>query len=190
MVVQKIVDAIRDDAKQEILERYFSAEYIDDDSTFQYTQDRLLEYKPNWRDALMLWRMYEYDFAINKRALAEYVAKIIPKEEASEALDICPDQDLLAEYLFDEDKLAWYARKAWAETDTSWILAIITDRGLRIESCSKESEECVKLEFVKQGACQIVNMQTDQNGMLLDVECNGQTEQIKIPFEWWTKEVK
>lgn len=182
MSVDTVADAIRGDVQDEVLKRYFSPEYIDEEIVYDYTQSKLLEYGMHWRDALVLWRKYEQDFSIDKHAVAEYVAQTVPKEMVQEALSLAPDERLLRGYLYEEEKVDWCRNAAYAESGDRYIVVSARKDWLWITRGKKGGELRPSRKTIRMPNPEILGMEVGGDCMALIVESERGKQTLRLPI--------
>ena len=175
-----VCGVITDDLKNRVLESYFHPDYFDDEVVFNITKNTLLSHGVIWRDAMKLWEECENDWRLSIAAIAEYIAKTVPADKATEAMGMAPDTDLMGEYLFDEGKISHYSQKAYI--DLGGGIDVFADlepsRGLTVSVYPKGSR------FVSvPGAKKISGISEKDGKVFLFVECEDGLKEITIPLK-------
>lgn len=165
-----VYDVILGKAKDVILEKFFGPEYIDHEETFDITKSSLEKLGATWKDALNLWQKYRYRHFINENAVAEYIADVVPKDKARDALLMAPDGEMLAECLFENGKINWYDKGAYAENEKGSTFISASENGLRVELTTKDGNGCSKRCMISMRNPKIRNVDIDTDYMIVYVE--------------------
>lgn len=179
---KKMYDKIISRLQDLILEKYFSPEYFDEEEKFDVTESVLLESEATWEEAMEMWKeKHLSDSFIDAGAIANYIAKRVPANKAYEALRMAPDKDLFGEYLFDEEKIDWYRKKAYAQNEQGWVIVSTEENGLfivrGIKSGTKSPAEKIYIQNPE-----ITDMHVDGNDMVLTVKSEDEEKTIRIPI--------